>query len=59
MDPPIPSPQPTQAGQPTGNTLHVEGQPSEAEGEVVRKSEVEKFDVLLEIHNESIFSRKQ
>ena len=60
MDLPIPSPQPIQAGQPSrGNTLDVEGQPSEAEWEVVRKSAVEKSDALLEKHDESIFSRKQ
>ena len=51
---------PTQAGQPSrGNTLHVEGQPSEAEWEVARKSAVEKSDALLEKHDTSIFSRKQ
>lgn len=60
MDLPFPAPSPFRLGSPNrGNTLDVEGQPSEAEWKMVRKSAVEKSAALLEKHDGSIFSRRK
>ena len=56
-----PAPGPLRLGSPAEygqHSLHLEGGPSEAEWEMVRKSAVGKFDAILGKQNESIFSRK-